>query len=59
VAEDAEFKRRAAAIEKSRREIAALQERIRGLRRRYAKAEGKADPKAESTEEPRKRRRAA
>lgn len=47
VAEDRDFEKRAAAIEKSRKEIAALQERIRGLKRRYVRAE----PKPESHKE--------
>jgi len=56
VGEDAEFKKRAEAIEKSRKEVAALQERIRGLRRRYVRAE----PKPEAAkEQPRKRQGAA
>jgi predicted nucleic acid-binding Zn-ribbon protein len=41
VAEHQDLEKRAAAIEKSRKEIAALQERIKALRRRYARAEPK------------------
>jgi hypothetical protein len=56
VAGESDFQKRAAAIEKSRREIAELQERIKGLRRRYVKAEPKAEPQKE---QPDKKRGAA
>jgi hypothetical protein len=50
VAEESDFQKRAEAMEKSRKEIAALQERIKTLRRRYMKAEPKAEPRKEQPE---------